>query len=168
MGDTDLNMSALRLHEVYSVHATEKPDVFVVRCRITDAKEETDDVEYVSQPNDLFGLNPVIRQWLVEHDNEYSIVPYVPPTIEEQRAQMPLLTSRQFWMAAASINLSKDDIVATVKAGMEDDLNRKVLLAEITEASTFERLNPSVLTVTALVDIPDNQLDTLWTWAAGL
>lgn len=89
-------------------------------------------------------------------------------TDEEKRAQMPSLTSRQFWMAAASINLSKTDIVAKVEAGMEDSVDRKVLIAEITESTTFIRTNPSVTDVMAFVGIPDDQLDTLWTWATGL
>ncbi len=98
------------------------------------------------------------------------VAPYSEPVLtdEERRALMPSLTSRQFWMGAASINLSKADIVSTVEAGMADTLDRKVLIAEITEASTFDRTNPSVADVMALVGLPDDQLDTLWTWASGL
>ena len=98
----------------------------------------------------------------------YTIEPYVEPVLtpEEIRAQMPALTSRQFWTAAANIEIDKDVIVSTIKAAMPDSVDRK-MIAEL-EASTFERPNPTVAEVMALLDIPAEQVDALWICASQL
>jgi hypothetical protein len=112
-----------------------------------------------------------LSDWIVE--NEGLIEPYVSPpapTLQEIRAQMPALTSRQFWMAAANIGTSgtdKDVIIAAIKAEMADSVDRKMMIAEL-ESSTFERVNPTIVKVLALMQIPAEQVDDLWVWAAGL
>lgn len=88
-------------------------------------------------------------------------------TIEEIRARMPNLTARQFWMAAANIDIDKDVLLTAIKAEMEDSIDRKMMIAEL-ESSTFERLNPTVIDLMVLMDIPAEQVDSLWVWAAGL
>ena len=96
-------------------------------------------------------------------------LPFVAPvyTVEELRAQMPSLTARQFWMAAANIDIDKDVIIETVKANMEDSIDRKIVLAEL-ETSTFVRSSETIADIMAMLNIPAEQVDSLWTWAAGL
>ena len=159
----------MQLHQVYSVKATKDALVYLIEADITDNVGESSRVDYVSRPDDPYGLNPTFRQWLTSNEGAYTIEPYVEPvfTPEEIRARMPALTSRQFWMAAANIDIDKDGIVSTVKAAMPDSVDRKMTIAEL-EASTFERTNPTVAEVMALLDIPAEQVDALWTWAADL
>ncbi|WP_313199913.1 hypothetical protein [Rhizobium sp.] len=100
---------------------------------------------------------------------ESSAAPFVAPvyTADELRARMPNLTARQFWMTAANINIDKDVLLAAIKAEMEDSIDRKMMIAEL-ESSTFERLNPTVIDLMVLMDIPAEQVDDLWVWASGL
>jgi len=67
------------LHSVISVTATNEPEVYIVRVELTDVDEVTTIDDYCSRPDDPFGLNPAIRQWLSDHAGEYTILPYVPP-----------------------------------------------------------------------------------------
>ena len=159
----------MQLHQVYSVKANKEPLVYILNADITDAFDETSRVDYTSRPDDPFGLNPTIRKWLQDNVGSYTIEPHVEPVLtpEEIRAQMPALTSRQFWMATANIDIDKDVIVSTIKAAMPDSVDRKMMIAEL-EASKFERTNPTVIDLMELLDIPAEQVDALWVWAATL
>ncbi|AYD00909.1 hypothetical protein [Neorhizobium sp. NCHU2750] len=96
-------------------------------------------------------------------------LPYVAPvyTDEERRAMMPALSARQFWMAAANIDIDKDVIVSAIKANMADGVDRKMMIAEL-ESGSFERTNPTIIDVMELMSIPAAQVDDLWIWAAGI
>lgn len=157
------------LHEVFTVRKTDQPDAFILDVELTDFRGERYRCEYVSHPDDDYGLNPTIRKWLVANDGEYTAIPYIEvvPTIEEIRESMPKLTSRQFWMAAANIDVDKDLLVTSIKTAMPDSIDRKMKIAEL-EASTFERLNPTVIELMELMGIPAEQVDALWMWAADL
>lgn len=69
----------LSLNEVFSVTATAEENVYIVVCNITDVYGQTYTTNYGSRPEDTFGLNPVIRQWLIDNEGSYTIEPYVPP-----------------------------------------------------------------------------------------
>lgn len=90
------------------------------------------------------------------------ISPYTVPVLtpEEIRSGMPSLTSRQFWMAAANIDIDKDVIIAAIKAEVPDGVDRKMMIAEL-ESGSFERLNPTIIDVMNLMDIPAYQVDSL-------
>lgn len=98
-----------------------------------------------------------------------SALPYVAPvyTPEQRRSMMPALSARQFWMAAANIDIDKDVIIAAIKAEMADGVDRKMMIAEL-ESGSFERTNPTISDVMNLMDIPAEQIDDLWMWAAGI
>lgn len=94
------------------------------------------------------------------------IAAFVPPTIEEVRARMPILTARQFWLAAASINVSKDLVVGLVDAStLPDKLEMKI---EIVESPNFERSNPYIDLLAELLEISPTELDDLWVWAGNI
>ncbi|MBD8663140.1 hypothetical protein IFT59_07720 [Rhizobium sp. CFBP 8752] len=114
-------------------------------------------------------FHAVVGQWLIDNAGSYTIEPYVDvvKTPDMIRAEMPALTSRQFWMAAANIDVDKDVIVAAIKANVPDLIDRKMTIAEL-EAGTFDRLNPSVTEIMAMLEIPAEQVDALWMWAAKL
>lgn len=100
---------------------------------------------------------------------EGDIAPFVPPTIEHIRYNMPPLTSRQFWVAAASIGVTKDSIIALIDASEEFTLPEKEgLKIEVRETTNFYRLNDLVTDLSFLMGVPAEQLDMLWMWAYEL
>jgi hypothetical protein len=113
-------------------------------------------------------------QWLelINHQGQRrfkdgEVVEYVPPapTIDDIRATMPALSPRQFWLAASRINITKADVLALVDA-MEDKQSAADMRIEVTETVSFQRTNPAVDQLATLLNIPPEQLDSLWTWAA--
>lgn len=95
------------------------------------------------------------------------IAPYQTPDIEQVRQDYPALTARQFWMAAANIDVDKDVILTAIKNNMADSVERKMTIAEL-ESGSFDRLNDTVIDIMAMLDIPAEQVDNLWLWAARL
>ncbi|MFB2563654.1 hypothetical protein [Rhizobium sp. IMFF44] len=83
------------------------------------------------------------------------------------RDEYPTLTPRQLWLAAASINVTKEDVLAKV-AEMPDRAASLSLQIELTETVNFERSNPAIDDLASLLGIPADQLDALWLWAAEL
>lgn len=82
-----------------------------------------------------------------------------PQTLEELRAQMPPLTSRQIWLGAHSLGMSKAD----VKANTDDP----EILIEIEEATEFHRTYESVVMMSSIMGITPEQLDDVWMWWAS-
>ncbi len=83
------------------------------------------------------------------------------------RAEYPTLTPRQLWLSAASISVTKEDVLAKV-AEMSDQALALSLRIELTESVNFERSNPAIDDLARLLGIPAKQLDALWLWAADL
>lgn len=52
------------LHSVHSVTPSAEEGVFIVNVTITDMNGETYTCDYCSRPDDPYGLNPAIREWL--------------------------------------------------------------------------------------------------------
>ena len=159
------------LQNITDIRATANEGVLACFCTVQVGNVVEENVRHVYSANDPyigeFGLS--VKQWLLDNEGTYSVTPYVEPvySIDEQRAMMPRLTSRQFWMAAANIDVDKDLLVTTIKTAMPDSIDRKMKIAEL-EASTFERLNPTVIDLMELMGIPADQVDALWIWAASL
>ena len=72
----------MELHQVFSVTASSEADVYLLDVDITDLNGDRYRCEYISAPNDDFGLAPVIRQWLINNQGSYTINPYVAPAIQ--------------------------------------------------------------------------------------
>ncbi len=104
----------MKLNQVHSIKATPEQNVFELECNIT-VNGEGYDTTYVSRPDDQFGLNPVIRQWLADNP-DFPITPYAPPTAEEVRSTMPSLTARQFRLGLVSAGLTPAQVTATIEA----------------------------------------------------
>ena len=154
------------LNAVYGVNATSEADVYVLNVNITDGNGEAYDCAYVSRPDDAFGLNPIIRDWLTENLSLVPVVPYAPPLETELRAAMPPLEK---WRVDTIIDLRlglRDAINAAIEA-MPDPtrtINRNKLLS----VTMFERADPLFDTVGASVGMTAAQIDELWTAAAAL
>lgn len=112
---------------------------------------------------DRFSEDPVFIQHVnetlsfeqIKHDSakEYA-------SAEEMRESMPQLTSRQFWLAAFSVGITKQDILDACG----DDEQLKVI---VTESTNFFRLDDSVVLLSPLLGVSEEELDDLWMWAAG-
>lgn len=64
------------VNSVISVTATERPNVYVLVLDVTDTGE-TYECQYVSNPDDPYGINPTLRLWLAV--NSYAVLPYEAP-----------------------------------------------------------------------------------------
>jgi hypothetical protein len=116
------------LNRVYSIRATVDEDVYILDCNITDITGEIYDGTFCSRPDDSFGLGPTVRQWLADHQGEYSVercivpsqtpyriakaTPWLRMTDEEVITMDAVMSeigarSKQIYMAAAY--LSSDD-----------------------------------------------------------
>ncbi len=110
------------------------------------------------------------RQMLAEWEEEgNTIPPYVPPikSIEEIRAAMPPLTSRQFWLAANAIGISKSAVLAQIDT-ITDAAERGALRIEAAETASFTRTHPAVDELAGAMGITPTQLDDLWNWGVAL
>lgn len=93
------------------------------------------------------------------------VAPFVPFTTEQLRANFPTITPRQFWIAAASIGVSKQDVLDVV-ATMTDEAERTRTQIEILEATLYERTNPYIDDLSGILGVSGEELDALWLWAS--
>ena len=85
----------------------------------------------------------------------------------------PALSSRQFWQAAFAIGIKEEDLLADIANKdspfyIADDDDRESVLIDITKATTFTRDYKLLKKMAEVNKIPDEQLDTLWNWAATI
>lgn len=78
---------------------------------------------------------------------------------------VPALTRRQFRLALVTNGYKLADIEALI-AQIEDDMQRQIIQIEWQDATVFERNNSSLLTMAALMNLSESQVDALW--AQGL
>ena len=65
-----------------------------------------------------------VKRWLKDHEGEYTIEPYTPPTAEELRGLMPPVTARQLRLTLVRNGYSLATITAAIDAlpdGQEKD-----------------------------------------------
>ena len=157
------------LNRVNSIRASGVTGVLVVNVDLTDIHGNTYTTDYGSHPDDPHGINPVLRAWLVANAGKYTILPYIPPTVEQSRANMPNLSARQFWMAAMTIGVTKQICIGLATAlpetTPEEIQDKQFMLIEINDSTTFERSNPRIESLSTLLGITPVQLDSLWLWA---
>lgn len=148
------------LHEVFSVTETETSGIVRLNVDLTDMNGERYICDYVSNPNDTFGLNPKIREWL-EVNPDYPVQPHVPPTTEELRAGMPILTARRLRLGLISNGIMPSQVQAALEA-MPAGVDREKALVEWEYASDFERNHHLILSVGAGLDLTPEQIDAMW------
>lgn len=156
------NNIAPTLNSVFSVHATNDPNVYIAEVEITDTYGERYRCHYTSTPGDPHGHAPIVRSaleaWLSRGD---PVSPYVPPTAEELRAALPALSPRQIRLALASIGINE----ANVDAALADD---DAGLIEWKFATQYERTHVLIQSLGSAFDLSEDQIDALWTWATAL
>ncbi|MBI0166397.1 hypothetical protein H3V13_00275 [Bartonella sp. M0280] len=85
----------------------------------------------------------------------------------------PPLTARQFWQAALVIGVREENLTTGIANKdspfyIEDEEERESVLIDITKATSFTRDFPLLKKMAEVNKIPDEQLDTLWNWAANI
>ncbi|MEJ6847562.1 hypothetical protein V3589_15240 [Sinorhizobium fredii] len=155
------------LNTVYAVTATIEPEVFIVDCNITDVHGDTYDAEYCSRPEDAYGLNPEIRQWLADNP-DFPVDPYVPPTDEEMRANAPSITAKQLRMQIVADGFSTT-IVDDAIAALPDGSLKEAATISWEYGTVFNRLEPLVTPVIRdALGYSEEQMDVFWEKALRL
>ncbi|WP_295966826.1 hypothetical protein [uncultured Bartonella sp.] len=85
----------------------------------------------------------------------------------------PPLSARQFWQAAFAIGIKEEDLLADIANKdspfyIADAEDRESVLIDITKATSFTRNYKLLKKMAEVNKIPDEQLDTLWNWAATI
>ena len=85
----------------------------------------------------------------------------------------PPLTARQFWQAALAIGVREENLTTGIANKdspfyIEDEEERESVLIDITKATSFTRDYKLLKKMAEVNKIPDEQLDTLWNWAATI
>ncbi|PZP72864.1 hypothetical protein [Agrobacterium sp. MS2] len=86
--------------------------------------------------------------------------PPEPPTL-------PPLTRRQLRLALLSIGVTADHVETHI-ADITDPVDRAAALIEWEDATHYKRDHPLVADVAAAMQLPPEQVDALWVWAAGI
>ena len=87
---------------------------------------------------------------------------YVPPP-----PVFPKLTRRQLRLGLLNIGITADIVEAQLNA-IADPMDRAAAMIEWQDASSYERDHPVLVQVAAALNLPTEQVDALWMWAAGL
>lgn len=154
------------LNSVASIKATSERGVFILHCNITDAEGNTYDADYCSRPDDTFGLNPTIREWLAENPS-FQVQPYAPPTVEEIRASLPPLSARQLRLGLVNAGISSSQITAAIES-MPAGANKDRAQIEWEYATTFDRMHPLIASVGVALGFAEEHIDAVWASAADL
>lgn len=157
------------VHEIISVTATDETDVYLAVVEVTDADEGRYVTEYVSRPNDPFGLASAVRAAIVQWISDGKpVAPYVPPpepTPEELRERMPPLQKWRFETVIALEGL-KEDIDTAIENLPEPQKtiakNKREFVPE------FYRTDPLFDLLGSLVGKTPEEIDTLWEQALTL
>lgn len=156
----------MELHKILSVSETEEVGVYISSVDITDKNGERYVTDYVSRPDDDYGLAPTIRskidQWITDGK---PVAPYEPPTPEEIREMMPPLQKWRFETVIALEGL-KDDIDTAIENLPEPQKtiakNKREFVPE------FYRTDPLFDLLGSLIGKTPEEIDTLWEQALTL
>lgn len=155
--------SMLQLIAVHEVQETETADVFRIDLTLINMDGEEGRTWYNSYPDDVHGLNSVIRQWLIDNPS-FPRTPYVPPTPEEIRAAMSSLSRVKFKLALSKNGLKSSNVQALID-DIEDPDEMDEMQITWDDEQTFTRLSGFVVNVIGSVRTPE-QIDVIW--QAGL
>lgn len=83
------------------------------------------------------------------------------------------LSARQFWQAALVIGVKEEDLVTGIADEkspfyVADNEERESVLIDITKSTTFSHDFPLLEKMATVANMPKEQFDTLWQWAAKI
>ena len=155
------NIQTPVLHQVHSIKDTKAENTYLLDVEISDMNGERYRCNYVSSPDDTYGLSPIIRQWLIDNEGSYEVLPYVPPTDEERRASMPSISARQLRLTLVRNGKSLASVNSAIDA-LPDGQQKEEAEIEWEYATTFDRLSPTLLTIANALSLTPSEVDTLW------
>lgn len=117
----------------------------------------------------------VDRTDIVQHSRElYAqavadaiVAPYAAPTAAEVRAAMPTVTRRQLRLSLVRNGVSLASVDAVIAAMPEGQAKDEAQI-EWADASTFERLHPTLTAIGAALGLSEEQIDAMWAQAAAI
>ena len=113
-------------------------------------------------PDDTAESTTQIKQWLIDHEGKYEILPYVAPTADEIRAAMPSLSRVAFRTAFKNNGMTTAKINDAIEAITDESLQEDFQIIW-EDAQTFGRLDPFVLMVAEFAGKTPEDIDTIWT-----
>ena len=102
-----------------------------------------------------------VKRWLADHKGEYTIEPYTPPTADDLRALLPAVTARQLRLTLVRNGYSLSAVNAAIEALPEGQQKDEAQI-EWEYATTFERLSPTLLTISAALGLSAEEIDAMW------
>jgi len=161
----------MELHEITAIAASGEPDAYIASVEITDSEGARYQTEYVSRPDDPFGLAPAIREavegWIADGKPVAPYEPPPPPTPEEIRAAMSPLTARQLRLGLIGGGFSLSQVAEAIDA-IPDPQQKAVAEIEWQYAAQFERLHPLIEQVSGALGLSQEQIDAMWEQALYL
>lgn len=156
----------MALNEVRAISATGEPEVYELSINLTDISGQTYDCDYLSRPDDTFGLNPTIRKWLADNP-KFLIQPYTQPTGEQIRSFMPSLSARQLRLGLVNAGISPVQVMAAIDT-MPVGPERDRVQIEWEYANSFNRLQSLIAVIGGALGLTEMQIDAVWTAALDL
>lgn len=102
-------------------------------------------------------------EWL---DGAWVHVPPARPTPDEVRAQLPAITRRQLRLTLVRNGITLGAVSAMIEA-MPDGLPKEEARIEWADATTFDRLHPTLILIGEGLGMTADQVDMLWQQAMG-
>ncbi|MDW9592862.1 hypothetical protein GOA63_11605 [Sinorhizobium meliloti] len=161
-----MEKSVFEVVTVHKVTDTATSSVYDLDLTLKVNGEEERFEHYVSTPDDSIGANPAIRIWMKQHP-DFPVQSYVPPTTEQIRASLPLLTTRQFRLGLVNRGFNPEQVTAAIEA-MQEGAEKEVAKIEWEYATTFNRMHPLIVTVAAVLGLSNEQTDAMWSASADL
>ncbi|WP_322884803.1 hypothetical protein U8C32_12575 [Sinorhizobium medicae] len=160
-----------RVTEILNISDTaEGGGVYKIELWVQCAEDmEPESAEYISRPDDPYGVNPQIRKWLSENPDApvHVYVPPPPPTPEEIRESMPPLAARQLRLGLVGAGISPSEVTAVLEA-LPKGSEKEAAMIEWEYATSYERTHSLVATVGAGLGLTDEEIDAMWTAALSL
>lgn len=91
----------------------------------------------------------------------------VPSTPDEVRAQLPALTRRQLRLTLVRNGIALGAVAAMIEA-MPDGLPKEEARIEWDDATTFERLHPTLIMIGDNLGLTPEEVDMMWQDAVGV
>lgn len=151
----------MKLLDVFST-TQDTDDAIIVDALIEDNTGLTERMKYAYRPSDNSVLTNLITEWL--DNNQHEILPYtLPPelTPEELRAQMPVLTPRQFRDALIDEDIMPDHVTAAISQ-IPDEKQRAKALNAWEYPTQFMRTDPLIDQIGAMFSLTPEQIDAMW------
>ena len=121
--------------------------------------EEIAEAGYVAAPEQP-AYDPATHQ--LDWDGSDWVIAALPP-----QPLLPL-SARRLTMALREIDITEAMVEAEISGAISDILARDLALIEWRRAGEFDRDHPLINQMLTALDLPPEQVDTLWLWAETL